>query len=116
MTDYDCWREATEAVSVEADPRRAGAERGRRAAERCAEAVPGSTDPGRCACRDALRFAILTDPKAIPDGDEGAAPADRREVPLTTIGSVNRETETKHAGRFSVFRFPFPVSRLRRSS
>ena len=60
VTDYDCWREGTEAVSVEAvlailsD----NAEASGRA---LADAV-GKVDFARsCGCRDALRYAILTD-------------------------------------------------------
>lgn len=66
VTDYDCWREATEAVSVEAVLAilAENAEASRRTLE---DAVP-RVDPARsCGCRDALRYAILTDPKEIPE-------------------------------------------------
>jgi 5'-methylthioadenosine phosphorylase len=65
VTDYDCWREATEPVSVEAllAVLRDNAEAARRA---LASAV-ARVDPGRaCGCRDALRFAVITDRGAIP--------------------------------------------------
>jgi 5'-methylthioadenosine phosphorylase len=66
VTDYDCWRTGTEPVSVEAvlavlSENAAGARRTMRAAV-------GRVDPGRgCECRQAMRFGILTDPKAVSD-------------------------------------------------
>jgi 5'-methylthioadenosine phosphorylase len=66
VTDYDCWREATDAVSVETilDILAENAAAARRSLR---EAVP-RVDPSRaCSCRDALRHAILTDPKAISE-------------------------------------------------
>jgi len=65
VTDYDCWREATEDVSVETvlAVLRGNAEMAQRA---LVEAV-SRVDPARpCGCRDALRFAIITDPARIP--------------------------------------------------
>ena len=65
VTDYDCWRHVTEAVSVEGvlavlSENAAGA---RRAIVGAAALV----DPDRtCLCRDALRYAILTDRATIP--------------------------------------------------
>jgi len=67
VTDYDCWREATDDVSVEAilailSENSAAARRA------LAEAVV-RVDPGRpCGCRDAMRFGILTERAAIPEG------------------------------------------------
>ena len=66
VTDYDCWREATEAVSVEGllTVLAQNADAARHALREAVSRV----DPGRaCGCRDALRYAILTDPKAIPE-------------------------------------------------
>ena len=66
VTDYDCWREGTEAVSVEAvlavlSENAAGARRTMRGAV-------GRIDPDRaCGCRDAMRFGIMTDRKAISE-------------------------------------------------
>jgi 5'-methylthioadenosine phosphorylase len=65
VTDYDCWREGTEAVSVETviEVLRANAETARRALL----AAVGRLDPRRpCSCREALRFAILTEPGRVP--------------------------------------------------
>ena len=65
VTDYDCWREATEAVSVEAVL--AVLSENAAAARRTMTGATALVDPDRtCGCRDALRDAILTDPKAIP--------------------------------------------------
>jgi 5'-methylthioadenosine phosphorylase len=66
VTDYDCWREETEAVSVEAvlkvlSENAAGARKTMRSAV-------GQVDPGRsCGCRSAMRYAILTDRRMISE-------------------------------------------------
>jgi 5'-methylthioadenosine phosphorylase len=66
VTDYDCWREASEAVSVEA-VLKVLSENAAASGRALADAV-GRVDPARsCGCRDALRYAIMTDPKAISD-------------------------------------------------
>ena len=65
VTDYDCWRESTEDVSVEVilSILRENAAAARRSLE---EAV-ARVDPGRaCGCRDAMRFGIITERAAIP--------------------------------------------------
>lgn len=66
VTDYDCWRESIEAVSVEAVlvilRENAAAARGT-----MREAV-GNLDPERsCGCREQMRYAILTDRDVIPE-------------------------------------------------
>lgn len=66
VTDYDCWRESTEAVSVDAvlAVLSANAE----TANRALLAAVREVDPGRsCGCRDALKYAIVTDPARTPD-------------------------------------------------
>ena len=66
VTDYDCWREATQPVSVEAVVKvlRDNATAARRAMREAIRLL----DPARaCGCRSAMRHAILTDPKAIPE-------------------------------------------------
>jgi 5'-methylthioadenosine phosphorylase len=66
VTDWDCWREATEAVSVEAVL--AVLSQNADAARRTMRAAVSRVQESRsCFCREALRYAILTDPKAIPD-------------------------------------------------
>ncbi len=65
VTDYDCWREKTQAVSVEAvlailSENAAAARRTMRGA------VARIDQKRRCGCRQAMRYAILTDRAAIP--------------------------------------------------
>lgn len=68
VTDYDCWHEEEEDVSVDAvlEILRANASMGqeiiRRAARRLAE---GEGVPD-CGCRDALAMALITDRAAVP--------------------------------------------------
>jgi 5'-methylthioadenosine phosphorylase len=66
VTDYDCWREGTEAVSVEAVVKvlRDNATAARLAMR---EAVRLLSPERLCECRNAMRYAVLTDPKAIPE-------------------------------------------------
>ena len=64
VTDYDCWHETAEAVSVESVL--AVLSENAAAARRSMRGALGRVDPARlCGCRSAMRFAILTDPKAI---------------------------------------------------
>ena len=71
VTDYDCWHETEEAVSVEgvlAVLRRnvaLGQQAIRRAIEALPDARPGAGDGG-CGCGDALRFALITERSAVP--------------------------------------------------
>ncbi|HEV2063219.1 MAG TPA: S-methyl-5'-thioadenosine phosphorylase [Thermoanaerobaculia bacterium] len=66
VTDYDCWREETEPVSVEAVVKilkdNAGAAR---LAMR--EAIRLLSPERSCGCRSAMRYAVLTDSRAIPE-------------------------------------------------
>ena len=65
VTDYDCWHEAEEDVSVEAILAIL-AENAAAARRSLAETV-SRVDPGRtCGCREAMRFSIITDRGAIP--------------------------------------------------
>jgi 5'-methylthioadenosine phosphorylase len=64
VTDYDCWREATEDVSVEAIIAILG-ENASAARRTLADAVVRA-DPARgCDCRNAMRYALITHPSAI---------------------------------------------------
>ena len=66
VTDYDCWHETAEDVSVEAIIAILGENAA--AARRTLAAAVGAVDPSReCGCREAMRFAIITDPSSIPD-------------------------------------------------
>ncbi len=64
-TDYDCWHETEEDVSVEAilEIMHKNVEAAKRI---IAGAAAGAGDRPECGCREALKFAIVTDPKAIP--------------------------------------------------
>jgi 5'-methylthioadenosine phosphorylase len=76
VTDYDCWHAEEEAVSVEAilEVLRKNAE----AANRILAGAVTAVDAARtCACRDALRFALLTRPEDVP-------PATRERLSLFT--------------------------------
>jgi 5'-methylthioadenosine phosphorylase len=66
VTDYDCWHETAEDVSVEVIVAILGENAA--AARRTLAAAAAAVDPARgCGCRDAMRFAIITDRAAIPD-------------------------------------------------
>ncbi|HQR44724.1 MAG TPA: S-methyl-5'-thioadenosine phosphorylase [Thermoanaerobaculia bacterium] len=66
VTDYDCWHEEEQAVTVEAIlevlRRNAGT-----ANAILAEAVARIDAARRCACREALRFAVLTRREDVPE-------------------------------------------------
>jgi 5'-methylthioadenosine phosphorylase len=64
VTDYDCWREATEDVSVETIL--AILKDNAEAARRTLAAAVARIAPDRhCGCREAMRYAIITDRAAI---------------------------------------------------
>jgi 5'-methylthioadenosine phosphorylase len=67
VTDYDCWHETVEPVTVELVIQTVQAN-GRLAQHilwRSLERLPPKRD---CACADALRGAVMTDPALIPEG------------------------------------------------
>jgi len=65
-TDYDCWHEGEEDVSVEAVVAvlKANAERANEIVRKLVGVLPESSD---CACLNAAEFAIITAPDAITD-------------------------------------------------
>ena len=66
VTDYDCWHETAEAVSVEQvlNYLKANAEMAQRILR---ASIPLAAARKRdCICPDALRFSIMTDPSLIP--------------------------------------------------
>jgi 5'-methylthioadenosine phosphorylase len=64
VTDYDCWHESEEDVSVEAII--AVLSENASAARRTLAQAVARIDPNRpCDCRDAMRYAIITHPSAI---------------------------------------------------
>jgi 5'-methylthioadenosine phosphorylase len=65
VTDYDCWREATEDVSVDTILAILGENAD--AARRALEGAVARIAPERsCGCREAMRYGIITDRSAIP--------------------------------------------------
>jgi 5'-methylthioadenosine phosphorylase len=75
VTDYDCWHEEEEAVTVEVVVGRLR-QNSETAMRTVAHAVSRLSPERRCACGSALRNAILTDPARIPES------ARRRLAPL----------------------------------
>jgi 5'-methylthioadenosine phosphorylase len=66
VTDYDCWREATEAVSVESIL--AILAENAAAARRALSGAVARVDAARaCGCRDAMRYGIITDRSAVSE-------------------------------------------------
>ena len=66
VTDYDCWREHSEDVSVEVIVAILGENAA--AARRTLAGAVARLDPSRaCGCRDAMRYAIITDRGAISE-------------------------------------------------
>ncbi len=66
VTDYDCWHEEEQAVNVETILEVLRKNAGTANAV-LAAAVPRIDAARRCACRDALRFAVLTRPEDVPE-------------------------------------------------
>jgi 5'-methylthioadenosine phosphorylase len=64
-TDYDCWHEAHEDVTVEAILA-VMSKNVAHAREVLRSVIPGLGGERTCACKDALRYAILTEPGRIP--------------------------------------------------
>ncbi len=65
VTDYDCWHETEDEVSVEAvlEVLHRNVETARRIVQETVRRIPESRT---CPCREAARYAVLTDPAAIP--------------------------------------------------
>ena len=97
VTDYDCWRDATEPVSVEAvlailSGKRAGARKDDARRRRPAR-------PAGRGCRDAMRFGILTDRKAIPEeARRRLAPIAGRYLATAEIDLSARRRATRRHG------------------
>jgi 5'-methylthioadenosine phosphorylase len=66
VTDYDCWHEEEEPVTVEMliDYLNKNSRNAKRLIAQAVTLLPAEFD---CPCQHALRQAIITDPKAIPD-------------------------------------------------
>jgi len=67
VTDYDCWREGHDDVTVDqiVAVMHQNAENASKVVRAAVAAMPAGMTKG-CACVDALKYAILTDRKAIP--------------------------------------------------
>jgi len=65
VTDYDCWREGHDDVTVEQviAVLHQNADNARKVVRSAVAAMPAGRT---CGCGDALKYAILTDPEAIP--------------------------------------------------
>ena len=68
VTDYDCWHEEEEDVTVDAvlAVLRRNARTAQAAVARIVEALPEERRSGACPCADALEHALITDRAAIP--------------------------------------------------
>ena len=82
VTDYDCWHEEEEAVTVEVVVGRLR-QNSQTALRTLAQAIPKLPAERRCPCATALRNAILTDPTRIPE-------AARRRLSLLVDNYLNR--------------------------
>jgi 5'-methylthioadenosine phosphorylase len=67
VTDYDVWHESEEPVSVEMllDNLRANSELTKRALTRLLPTIPASREG--CECAQATKYAVITDPKRVPE-------------------------------------------------
>ena len=65
ITDYDCWREGHDAVTIEEIVRvlHQNAENAARVVKAAVAAMPSER---KCACASAAKYAVLTAPEAIP--------------------------------------------------
>jgi 5'-methylthioadenosine phosphorylase len=66
VTDYDCWHEAEEDVTIEAilDIIKENASNAKKIISNAVEKISADRV---CKCANALKHAIITDPKIIPD-------------------------------------------------
>jgi 5'-methylthioadenosine phosphorylase len=65
VTDYDCWREGHDAVTIEeiVSVLHRNADNGAKVVKAAVAAMPAER---KCACASAARYAVLTQPDAIP--------------------------------------------------
>jgi 5'-methylthioadenosine phosphorylase len=69
VTDYDCWREGHDAVTIEeiVAVLHKNAGNAAKVVKAAVAAMPPTSDVARtCACASAAKYAILTQPDAIP--------------------------------------------------
>jgi len=67
-TDYDCWHESEESVTVEMVMNNLGANiaNAQRILQSVTHAIPGDRSSATCGCASALATSIITDPASIP--------------------------------------------------
>jgi 5'-methylthioadenosine phosphorylase len=65
VTDYDCWREGHDAVTIE-EIVRVLHQNAENAAKVVKAAVAAMPHERKCACASAAKYAVLTKPEAIP--------------------------------------------------
>ena len=117
VTDYDCWREATEDVSVETILA-VLADNAAAARRSLAETVARVDPARRCDCRDAMRFGIITDRAAISPAARKRLRPDRGEIPvrsdgrIVVTGSVAFDYLMTFPGKFTEHLIPDKMSRL----
>ena len=63
VTDYDCWREEMVTIDMVIENLTKNVETAKKLIKKVA---PMLTDKRNCACKDALKYAIITDKKLIP--------------------------------------------------
>ncbi len=68
VTDYDCWRQGHDDVTVDqiVAVMHQNADNASKVVRAAVAAMPAEMTKG-CACVDALKYAILTDRKVIPE-------------------------------------------------
>ncbi len=68
ITDYDCWHEEEDDVTVDAvlAVLRQNARTAQAAVARIVESLPEKRRPGACPCINALEHALITDPAVVP--------------------------------------------------
>jgi 5'-methylthioadenosine phosphorylase len=66
VTDYDCWREGHDAVTVEeiVAVLHKNADNAAKVVKQAVAAMPRERS---CACASAVKYAVLTQPEAIPE-------------------------------------------------
>ncbi len=101
VTDYDCWREGHDAVTIEEIVARAAPERRERGTVVKA-AVAAMPHERNCACASAAKYAVLTAAGCDSSGGEGEAGAAVREVfgLVAESARLRRKRVSKSADRY----------------
>ena len=99
VTDYDCWHETEEIVTVDViiSNLKKNTENAKKVLK---DVILRIDDTKTCSCHDALKYAVITHPTAIPEKT-------KRElglligkyVPVPGVASVAKRRRTKKRGR-----------------